>query len=70
VTEPSEYRFCQRCGDQHDSRDLKAGEPPRLVSRACAFVFSSIQIATGIVFSYDSGSSWCNAPSIELRRWV
>lgn len=56
MTEPSEYRFCPRCGDQLDSRVLKAGEPPRLVCRACAFVFFlDPKIATGVVFPYDGG---------------
>ena len=56
MTEPPAYRFCPRCGNPLDSRVLKAGEPPRLVSRACAFVFFlDPKIATGVVFSYDGG---------------
>jgi len=56
VTEPPAYRFCPRCGNPLDSRVLKAGEPPRLVCRACAFVFFlDPKIATGVVFSYDGG---------------
>jgi len=56
VTESPEYRFCPRCGNPLDSRVLKAGEPPRLVCRACAFVFFlDPKIATGVVFSYDGG---------------
>jgi len=56
VTEPPEYRFCPRCGNPLDSRVIKAGEPPRLVCRACAFVFFlDPKIATGVVFSYDGG---------------
>ena len=56
MTEPPEYRFCPRCGNPLDSRVIKAGEPPRLVCRACAFVFFlDPKIATGVVFSYDGG---------------
>jgi ADP-ribose pyrophosphatase YjhB (NUDIX family) len=56
VTEPPAYRFCPRCGHPLDSRVIKAGEPPRLVCRGCAFVFFlDPKIATGVVFSYDGG---------------
>lgn len=56
MTEPPAYRFCPRCGNPLDSRVLKVGEPPRLVCRACAFVFFlDPKIATGVVFSHDGG---------------
>ena len=56
MTESVGYRFCPRCGNPLDSRVLKAGEPPRLVCRACAFVFFlDPKIAAGVVFSYDGG---------------
>jgi 8-oxo-dGTP diphosphatase len=34
-----EYRFCPRCGGALASRQIKEGEPPRLVCGACGFVF-------------------------------
>jgi len=56
VTDPLGFRFCPRCGNPLDSRVLKAGEPPRLVCRACAFVFFlDPKIATGVVFSHGDG---------------
>ena len=33
------YKFCPQCGGPLERRLLKAGEPERLVCRACGFVF-------------------------------
>lgn len=56
MTEPSAYRFCPRCGAPLFARVVKTGEPPRLVCRACAFVFFlDPKIAAGVVFRYDGG---------------
>jgi ADP-ribose pyrophosphatase YjhB (NUDIX family) len=33
------FRFCPRCGGPLEARNLKAGDPPRLVCGRCAFVF-------------------------------
>lgn len=56
MTEPPAYRYCPRCGNPLDSRILRAGEPPRLVCSACAFVFFlDPKVAAGVVFSYDGG---------------
>ncbi len=56
MTEPPAYRFCPRCGNSLDLRVLKAGEPARLVCRACAFVFFlDPKVAAGVVFTYDGG---------------
>jgi 8-oxo-dGTP pyrophosphatase MutT (NUDIX family) len=56
VTGPSAYRFCPCCGALLDCRILKAGEPPRLVCRSCAFVFFlDPKVATGVVFPYGNG---------------
>jgi len=56
VTGFSTYRFCPRCGAPLESRTLKAGEPPRLVCQACAFVFFlDPKVATGVVFPYQGG---------------
>jgi 8-oxo-dGTP diphosphatase len=56
VTEPPSYRFCPSCGGRLDTRVVKAGEPPRLVCQACAFVFFlDPKVATGVVFPYNDG---------------
>lgn len=56
MTDLPAYRFCPCCGSALVSRILKAGDPPRLVCTACAFVFFlDPKIATGVVFSYDGG---------------
>lgn len=56
MTEPPAYRFCPRCGNPLDSRVLRAGDPPRLVCSACAFVvFLDPKVAAGVVFFYDGG---------------
>ena len=56
MTDPPAYRFCPRCGNRLDSRVLRAGEPPRLVCSACAFVFFlDPKVAAGVVFFYDGG---------------
>ena len=33
------YKYCPQCGGELEERLLKPGEPPRLVCRACGFVF-------------------------------
>ncbi|HEX4347385.1 MAG TPA: NUDIX hydrolase [Vicinamibacterales bacterium] len=35
----SSYRFCLRCGQTAERRQLKAGEPDRLVCTSCGFIF-------------------------------
>lgn len=37
--DPLLYRYCPRCGHALEQRQLKAGDPPRLVCPGCAFVF-------------------------------
>jgi 8-oxo-dGTP diphosphatase len=37
--DPDDYRFCPRCAQGLERRQLKLGEPERLVCGACAFVF-------------------------------
>ncbi len=34
-----QYRFCPTCGGRLEARNLKAGDPDRLVCAACGFVF-------------------------------
>ena len=56
MTDSPTYRFCPRCGAPLECRTLKAAEPPRLVCRACAFVFFlDPKVATGVVFPYQDG---------------
>jgi ADP-ribose pyrophosphatase YjhB (NUDIX family) len=56
VTDSPTYRFCPHCGAPLDSRTLKAAEPPRLVCRACTFVFFlDPKVATGVVFAHHGG---------------
>jgi ADP-ribose pyrophosphatase YjhB (NUDIX family) len=72
VTEPPVYRFCPRCGAALECRTLKASEPPRLVCRACRFVFFlDPKVATGVVFSHDGGILLVQR-AIEPRygKWV
>jgi len=37
--DPLAYRYCPRCGHALEQRQLRAGDPPRLVCPSCAFVF-------------------------------
>ncbi|HUR35341.1 MAG TPA: NUDIX hydrolase [Vicinamibacterales bacterium] len=37
--DPHGFRFCPRCGSALESRQLKAGDPTRLVCSRCGFVF-------------------------------
>jgi 8-oxo-dGTP diphosphatase len=49
-----EYRFCPACGGALDSRVLKAGDPQRLVCRACGFVFyMDPKVAVGTIIRTD-----------------
>lgn len=51
-----EYRFCPRCGGELELRELKRGEPRRLVCRQCGFVFFlDPKVAAGAIFSVDGG---------------
>ncbi len=53
---PPDYRFCPQCGGVLDRRILKAGEPSRLVCRACQFIFFlDPKVATGAIFCLDGG---------------
>jgi ADP-ribose pyrophosphatase YjhB (NUDIX family) len=69
---PSEFRFCPRCGGNLDFRPVKAGEPQRLVCRACDFVFFlDPKVATGVIFSLNGGIVLVRR-AIEPRsgKWV
>jgi len=50
------YKFCPQCGGALEKRLLKAGEPERLVCRACGFVFYiDPKLATIAIVPLDGG---------------
>ncbi len=50
------YKFCPQCGGVLEKRLLKAGEPERLVCRACGFVFYiDPKLATIALVPMDGG---------------
>lgn len=53
---PQEYRFCPRCGGRLELREIKAGEPERLVCEECEFVFYlGPKLVAGALFELDGG---------------
>ena len=53
---PPEYRFCPVCAGRLESRQLKPGDPARLVCSACGFVYYlDPKIAVGTVIRADDG---------------
>ena len=53
---PSEYKFCPRCGGPLEGRKIKAGEPERLVCSGCGFVFyQGPKLVAGALFEMDGG---------------
>ena len=53
---PSEYKFCPRCGGPLEGREIKAGEPERLVCSECGFVFyQGPKLVAGALFEMDGG---------------
>lgn len=53
---PPEYRFCPRCGDRLELREIKASEPERLVCEACGFIFyQGPKLVAGALFELDGG---------------
>lgn len=56
MTADAPYRFCPRCGGLLDLRQVRLGEPGRLVCQACAFVFYlDPKLATGTILPLDGG---------------
>jgi 8-oxo-dGTP diphosphatase len=50
------YRFCPSCGNGLESRQLKVGEPDRLVCSGCEYVFYlDPKLAAGVVLTYQGG---------------
>jgi 8-oxo-dGTP diphosphatase len=51
-----EYRFCPPCGGRLETRQLKAGDPPRLVCSACGFVlYLDPKVAVGTIIRAGEG---------------
>jgi ADP-ribose pyrophosphatase YjhB (NUDIX family) len=51
-----EYRFCPACGGGLEPRSLKAGDPDRLVCRACGYVFYlDPKVAVGTIIETSGG---------------
>ena len=52
----SEYNFCPRCGGLLEDREVKAGEPSRLVCCECCFVFyQGPKLVAAAIFELDRG---------------
>lgn len=51
---PPEYNFCPRCGSHLETRQLKHGDPERLVCGECGFVFYlGPKLVAGAIFELD-----------------
>ena len=52
----NEYNFCPRCGGRLELREIKAGEPERLVCEECGFVFyQGPKLVAATIFELDGG---------------
>ena len=55
MTHPG-YNFCPRCSGRLGLRELKDGEPERLVCEACGFVFyQGPKLVAATIFEFDGG---------------
>ena len=53
---PADYNFCPRCGGPLEEREIKTGEPERLVCRECSFVFyQGPKLVAAAIFELDGG---------------
>ncbi len=53
---PPEYNFCPRCGGRLELREVKAGEPQRLVCEECSFIFYlGPKLVAAVIFELDGG---------------
>jgi ADP-ribose pyrophosphatase YjhB (NUDIX family) len=53
---PLYFRFCPSCGGRLVLREIKAGEPERLVCSGCGFVFyQGPKLVAGALFELDGG---------------
>src|SRR3712207_2137850 len=52
----SEYSYCPRCGGRLRSRQVKDGEPERLVCEECSFIFYlGPKLVAAVIFEVDGG---------------
>ena len=69
----SGFRFCPRCGGELAVRQLKPGDPTRLVCRRCDFVFYlDPKVAVGTIVRVDSDRLVLVRRAIEpgYGKWV
>ena len=53
---PGEYEFCPRCAGRLELREIKAGEPERLVCSECSFIFyQGPKLVAATIFELDGG---------------
>lgn len=51
-----EYKFCPRCGGPLELRQVKDGEPERLVCEECSFIFYlGPKLVAAVIFEVDGG---------------
>ena len=51
---PPEYNFCPRCSGRLELREIKAGEPQRLVCEECSFIFYlGPKLVAAVIFELD-----------------
>lgn len=56
MTNGREYDFCPRCGGRLGLRQVKDGEPERLVCEACSFIFYlGPKLVAAVIFEMDGG---------------
>jgi ADP-ribose pyrophosphatase YjhB (NUDIX family) len=68
-----EFRFCPICGGTLESRQLKDGDPSRLVCTVCGYVFYlDPKLAVGTIISIDGGQIVLVKRAIDpgYGKWV
>ncbi len=51
-----DFEFCPHCGGWLERREIKAGEPERLVCRECGFIFyQGPKLVAAAIFELDGG---------------
>jgi len=56
MVNPSEYKFCPRCGGRLELRVIKDGERERLVCGECSFIFYlGPKLVAAVIFELDGG---------------
>ena len=73
IDDPLAYRFCPRCGQALEERQLRAGDRPRLVCAGCGFIFYiDPKIAVGTIIRTDSDRLVLVRRAIEpgYGKWV